>query len=63
MRGRDFRWDATLMGSFNRNKVLSLTGGQDVITSGIRVIEVGRPIYEKVGFVDTACPSMRLSLR
>ena len=42
---RDFRWDATLMGSFNRNKVLSLTGGQDVITSGIRVIEVGRPIY------------------
>jgi len=39
---RDFRWDATLMGSFNRNKVLSLTGGQDVITSGIRVIEVGR---------------------
>ena len=33
------------MGSFNRNKVLSLTGGQDVITSGIRVIEVGRPIY------------------
>lgn len=41
----DFRWDATLMGSFNRNKVLSLTGGQDVITSGIRVIEVGRPIY------------------
>ena len=24
---------------------------------------VGRPIYEKVGFVDTACPSMRLSLR
>ena len=42
---RDFRWDATLMGSFNRNKVLSLTGGQDVITSDIRVIEVGRPIY------------------
>ena len=41
----DFRWDATLMGSFNRNKVLGLTGGQDVITSGIRVIEVGRPIY------------------
>ena len=41
----NFRWDATVMGSFNRNKVLELTGGQDVITSGTRVIEVGRPIY------------------
>ena len=54
----NFRWDATLMGSFNRNKVLSLTGGQDVITSGIRVIEVGKPIYTfylpKVAGVDPA---------
>lgn len=41
----NFRWDATVMGSFNRNKVLGLTGNQDVITSGTRVIEVGRPIY------------------
>ena len=41
----DFRWDATVMGAFNRNKVLGLTGGQNVITSGIRVIEVGKPIY------------------
>ena len=41
---KNYTWE-TLMGSFNRNKVLSLTGGQDVITSGIRVIEVGRPIY------------------
>ena len=41
----NFRWDATVMGSFNRNKVLGLTGGQDVITSGLRVIEVGKPIY------------------
>ena len=41
----NFRWDATLMGSFNRNKVLSLTNGQNTITSGIRVIEVGKPIY------------------
>ena len=32
----NFRWDATVMGSFNRNKVLGLTGGQDVITSGLR---------------------------
>ena len=29
----------------------------------LHATEVGRPIYEKVGFVDTACPSMRLSLR
>lgn len=54
----NFRWDATLMGSFNRNKVLSLTNGQDVITSGIRVIEVGKPIYTfylpKVAGVDPA---------
>ena len=41
----NFRWDATLMGALNRNKVLSLTGGQDVISSGARVIEVGKPIY------------------
>ena len=41
----NFRWDATLMGAFNRNKVLSLTGGQNVISSGIAVIEVGKPIY------------------
>ena len=34
----NFRWDATVMGSFNRNKVLGLTGGQGVI-------EVGKPIY------------------
>lgn len=41
----NFRWDATLMGAFNRNEVLSLTGGQNVISSGISVIEVGKPIY------------------
>lgn len=41
----NFRWDATLMGSFNRNKVLSLTGSQNVISSGVSVIEVGKPIY------------------
>lgn len=40
-----FRWDATVMGAFNRNKVLGLSNGQDVITSGARVIEVGKPIY------------------
>lgn len=42
---QNFRWDATLMGSFNRNKVLSLSKGQNTITSGISVIEVGKPIY------------------
>jgi len=41
----NFQWDMTLMGAFNRNKVLSLTGSQDVITSGSTVIEVGKPIY------------------
>ena len=54
----NFRWDATLMGAFNRNKVLSLTGGQNVISSGISVIEVGKPIYTfylpKVAGVDPA---------
>lgn len=40
-----FYWDMTFMGAFNRNKVLSLTTGQNVITSGNQVIEVGRPIY------------------
>lgn len=41
----NFRWDATFMGSFNRNRVLSLTSSQDMITSGASVIEVGKPIY------------------
>lgn len=54
----NFRWDATVMGSFNRNKVLSLTNGQNTISSGIRVIEVGKPIntfyVSKVAGVDPA---------
>ena len=41
----NFRWDATLTASFNRNKVLELTSSQDQITSGNRVIEKGYPIY------------------
>lgn len=40
-----FHWDMSLMGAFNRNKVLALTGTQDAITSGSTVIEVGKPIY------------------
>lgn len=42
---KNFVWDLTLNAAFNRNKVLSLTGNQDVITSGSTVIEVGKPIY------------------
>lgn len=41
----NFHWDATAMLSFNRNKVLSLTSGQDVLNYGSMVIEVGKPIY------------------
>lgn len=41
----NFRWDATLMGSFNRNKVIALTTSQNSINSGASVIEVGKPIY------------------
>ena len=41
----NFHWDATWMGSLNRNKVLSLTGNQDQIVTGVHVIEKGKPIY------------------
>ncbi len=41
----NFRWDATVMASLNRNKVTSLTTSQDFISSGVSVIEVGKPIY------------------
>lgn len=41
----NFHWDATLMGSFNRNKVTALTGNQTQIVTGATVIEVGKPIY------------------
>nr|MCR5004177.1 SusC/RagA family TonB-linked outer membrane protein [Bacteroidales bacterium] len=41
----NFFWDVTVMGAFNRNKVLSLTSGQDQIVSGTTVIEVGKPIH------------------
>lgn len=41
----NFFWDMSLNASLNRNKVLALTGGQDVITSGIHVIEVGKPVH------------------
>ncbi len=41
----NFHWDAGLMISFNRNKVLELTSSQDVINYGNMVIEKGKPIY------------------
>lgn len=41
----NFFWDINFNASLNRNKVLSLTGGQNSITSGSYVIEVGKPIY------------------
>ncbi len=41
----NFRWEATFMAAFNRNKVLEVNNSQNTITSGARVIEVGRPIY------------------
>ncbi len=41
----NFRWDATVMGSFNRNKVIALTTSQNSISGGASVIEVGKPIY------------------
>ena len=40
----NLRASSTLMGYFNRNKVLQLTG-DDTITSGSQVIRVGYPIY------------------
>ena len=40
----NFRASSTLMGYFNRNKVLALTT-DDTITSGAYVIKVGMPIY------------------
>lgn len=42
---KNFHWDATLMGSLNRNKVLALTGNQNQIITGTYVIETGKPIY------------------
>lgn len=57
----NFFWDLTWMGAFNRNKVLSLTGDQNSITSGATVIEVGKPIYTfympKTAGVDSATGS------
>lgn len=41
---KNFRASSTLMGYFNKNKVLALTD-TDTITSGSQVIKVGMPIY------------------
>ena len=41
----NFRASSTLMGYFNRNKVLQLTGESPRITSGNQIIQEGYPIY------------------
>lgn len=54
----DFRASSTIMGYFNKNKVLHLNGESDTITSGNYVIKEGMPIYTfylaKVAGVDPA---------
>lgn len=44
LKSGNFRASSTLMGYFNRNKVLALTS-DDTITSGSQIIRVGMPIY------------------
>ena len=44
LRSGNLRASSTLMGYFNRNKVLALTT-DDTITSGSQIIQVGKPIY------------------
>ena len=41
----NFVWNANLMLSLNRNKVVALTSSQNTINYGNMVIEVGKPIY------------------
>src|SRR5690606_15554812 len=62
----DFKWDVYTNISFNRNKVLSLYNGEDVLTGSVGVIVLqdnvsilreGRPIgqfygYEEDGYTD-----------
>jgi tonB-linked outer membrane protein, susC/ragA family len=50
LRGRifdkpNFRWEATLMGAMNRNKVLEVTKDQNYIDFGIQRVEVGKPLF------------------
>ena len=42
---RDWQWDLTLTGSFNKNKVEKLST-DDPIEAAIQITEVGRPIYQ-----------------
>ncbi len=44
LKSGNVRASSTLMGYFNRNKVLALTS-DDTITSGSQIIQVGKPIY------------------
>ena len=41
----NFVWDASVMGSLNRNKVLKLTQESNQILQGARIIKEGMPIY------------------
>ncbi len=41
----NFVWDASVMGSLNRNKVLKLTQESNQILEGARIIKEGMPIY------------------
>ncbi len=45
LRHGNVRASSTLMGYFNRNKVLALTGESPRITSGSQIIQEGLPIY------------------
>ena len=52
----DFRWSTIFNISMNRNRVLSLTGGQDIIqggnpVTGNRIIREGEPVNSFYGFV------------
>ncbi|WP_455673498.1 SusC/RagA family TonB-linked outer membrane protein [Phocaeicola sp.] len=45
LKTKDFTWDVTVTGAFNKNKVEKLST-DDPIESSIQITEVGRPIYQ-----------------
>ena len=45
LKAKDFTWDVTVTGAFNKNKVEKLST-DDPIESSIQITEVGRPIYQ-----------------
>lgn len=48
--GRNFSWNSSFNISFNRNKVIALTGGADIF-SGSTIIREGEPVGSFFGFV------------